>query len=245
MTAKSIDPRTKLFLVMCITSLAIIIDDKIWLSYVLIFSVILSVAFKSNACSILWNFRKFIWIFILMILIQSIFTRGGEVIISLGNITILTDKGFDTGLSVILRLAIIFITATILSTSSSRDIIQGISQCRVPYELVFMIAVAIRFLSRLSREVNDSYTALQLRGVDFSRLKLRVKIQIYSYLIMPMIASITSKAKDLSMAVEMRGFRACPQRTSLRRLRCGLADYLIMTVSILSALSALYIYFFA
>ena len=80
-------------------------------------------------------------------------------------------------------------------------------------------------------------TAIQLRGLDFEKVPTGKKIRIYSYLIMPMIASVIGKAQDLAIAVEMRGFRAFPYRTSFRMLRFAPKDYILMiTAGVLTVL---------
>ncbi len=60
---------------------------------------------------------------------------------------------------------------------------------------------------------------------------------------MPMITSVIIKSQELSIAVEMRGFRARPQRTSLRMLSLKTKDYLVMVSVVALTLSILTYYF--
>lgn len=229
----SVDPRTKLVLVMCISSLAVILQDLLLMSIVMLIAVALSVYFGSNFVRGLKRVRAFAWIFVLMVLAQSIFTSGGSEILGVGGISLISTLGLQRGGSVVLRILIIVASAGIMTTSSSRDILQGLSQWKVPYEIGFMVAVAIRFLPLLREEAVDILTAVQLRGLELDRIPVRQRLRIYSYLLTPMISSVLGKSRELALAVEMRGFRAYPERTSYRVLRPGGWDYAVSVVAVL------------
>ncbi len=229
----SVDPRTKLVLVMCISSLAVILQDLLLMSIVMLIAVALSVYFGSNFVRGLKRVRAFAWIFVLMVLAQSIFTTGGSEILGVGGISLISTLGLQRGGSVVLRILIIVASAGIMTTSSSRDILQGLSQWKVPYEIGFMVAVAIRFLPLLREEAVDILTAVQLRGLELDRIPVRQRLRIYSYLLTPMISSVLGKSRELALAVEMRGFRAYPERTSYRVLRPGGWDYAVSVVAVL------------
>ncbi|WP_353892853.1 energy-coupling factor transporter transmembrane component T [Proteinivorax hydrogeniformans] len=237
------DPRTKLIMVMCISSMAVLFNDALWLLCVLCVAVMMSVLFKSGSLMIFWKLKRFAWIFVFMIFIQSIFTDGGEGLVTLGNLTIVSTVGLANSASIFLRISIIITSATVMTTSNSRDIVQGLYQWKIPYELAFMVSVAIRFLPMLKEEVIDMMTAIQLRGINLKKIPKGTKIKIYSYLIMPMIASVILKAKELAIAVEMRGLRACSNRTSYRQLKLGYRDYVSMVIFCFSTGAVIFKYF--
>ncbi|ACB83934.1 energy-coupling factor transporter transmembrane component T family protein [Natranaerobius thermophilus] len=237
------DPRTKLFIVMCLSSLAVFLEDLVLMTGVLIVALGISFYFQSEVLKAIYKLRKFLWIFVAMVFIQSIFTSGGEELFSIGDITVLSSLGVTRGISIILRIMIILVSATIMGTSSSRDIVQGLYQWKIPYELAFMVAIAIRFLPLLKEEAVDIITAIQLRGLELEKVPWGKKIKIYSYLIMPMISSVIVKSRELAIAVEMRGFRAYPTRTSYRVLHLSIKDYAVMFSAGLITAAILSIYF--
>ncbi|OWZ83838.1 energy-coupling factor transporter transmembrane component T family protein [Natranaerobius trueperi] len=237
------DPRTKLVIVMCISSLAVLLQDILLMTGVLIVAFGFSFYFKSDVIKALYKLRRFFWVFVAMLFIQSVFTTGGKELISIGDFTLVSSLGLFRGISIILRVMIIIVSATIMTTSSSRDIVQGLYQWKIPYELTFMVAVAIRFLPLLKEEVEDMVIAIQLRGLELEKIPMGQKIKIYSYLLMPMIASVMGKAKDLSIAVEMRGFRAYPYRTSFRQLNLAIKDYAVMTFTTIITITVMWFYF--
>jgi len=87
---------------------------------------------------------------------------------------------------------------------------------KVPYEIAFMVSIAVRFLPIFRNEMIDMVTALQLRGIDLKKLGYREKIKVYQYLLLPITTNSILMAKELATAMEMRGFRAYAQRTSYR-----------------------------
>jgi len=243
MNSAKYDPRSKLVLVMAISSLAVVLNDVILMLGVMAAALLFSLYFKSSLFKVLVKLKKFIGVFAAMIFVQSIFLTGGRELVALGGFTLITTRGLYNGTAILLRMMIIITSATIMGTANSRDIVQGLYQWKIPYELAFMVSVAIRFLPLLKEEAVDIYTALQLRGLDFSRMPLRTKIRIYSYLMMPLISSVLNKARELAIAVEMRGFRAGSTRTSYRQLKLKRKDYLLMAASGLATAAVFYFYF--
>jgi energy-coupling factor transport system permease protein len=41
---------------------------------------------------------------------------------------------------------------------------------RIPYEIAFMVSVAIRFLPLLTDEIKNVVTAVQLRGIELDKI---------------------------------------------------------------------------
>ena len=117
-----------------------------------------------------------------------------------------------------------------------RALIQAMVQLKLPYEIAYMVSIGVRFLPQLAEQFRDSLTALQLRGVVVEELKLRKRLTLYTYLLLPAIVSGMQQAKELSMSMEMRAFRAMSARTSYFRLSLTTKDvFLLLGVLILAA----------
>ncbi len=232
----NIDPRTKLVQVLILSTLALIYNKLSMLLLILFAAIIIALLNNVNLISILIRLKKLIKIIILIALIQSLLTKTGNPYLKIGSITLLTDFGLYKSIEFILRLAIIIISAAIITTSSSREIIQGLIQWNCPYEIAFMVSVAIRFLPIFKEEMKDLITAIQLRGIDLSKVKLNKKILVYKYILTPITINSVIKAKELSAAMEMRGFRAYPKRTSYLVLKMNAYDYVTVGLSITAAI---------
>jgi len=238
----NIDPRTKLIIVLCLSTLAIFIKDILFLSGILLITIMISLFFKVNILQVLREIKRLLYVLLAIAVIQSVFSTDGQVLIGLGKLTILTTVGVQKGLEFIIRIMIIISSATIITTSNSREIIQGLVQWRLPYEVAFMVSIGIRFLPILREEIKDSIVAIQLRGIEIKKTPLKKKLYIYSYLFTPILVSTIIKAQKLSMSVEMRGFRAYERRTSYMVLRMSYVDYLIIFFSFLCATTLAHLY---
>ncbi|HZK24786.1 MAG TPA: energy-coupling factor transporter transmembrane component T [Oscillospiraceae bacterium] len=229
----TLDPRTKLLIVLCLSSLAVLIKNV----YILLLVLVLTLAAVKLTGGEIWHvfskLKRFISIFLAVIILQSVFTNEGQAIVQVMQVKLITDVGLLRGLQTILRFFIVIAAAVLMTTANPRDIIQGLIQWKVPYELAFMVTIAIRFLPLLQEEATDTLTALQLRGVNLKQIPILKRLRTYSYLLMPLLTSVLMKSRDLSVAMEMRAFRAYPQRTSLRELQFSGIDYLAMALSML------------
>jgi energy-coupling factor transport system permease protein len=230
-TEKSLDPRAKLVMVLVVSTLAVWSRDARILGFLLFLSLLACYWVGSDMGALFKKLKRFVWIFVAMAIIQSIFTSGGTPLVALGRLVLVSDVGLMRSIQIVLRFLIIVSSALVMTSSHAREIIQGLVQWRIPYELAFMVSVAIRFLPLLQEEVTDMMTAIQLRGVNLKQIPVPRRLKTYSYLLMPMIASVLMKSRDLSMAMEMRAFRAYPTRTSLRILTFVPLDYIAMAAS--------------
>lgn len=230
-----IDPRTKLLQVLILSTLALIYNEIHILSLITLAAIVIAFINNVNLISILVKLKRLLKIIALIALIQSLLTKTGDPLLKIGNLIILTDYGILKSLEFIFRMGIIIISAAIITTSSSREIIQGLIQWHCPYEIAFMVSLAIRFLPVFKEEMTDMITAIQLRGIDLKKVKLNKKIQVYKYILTPITINSVMKAKELAAAMEMRGFRAYPERSSFMVLKMQVHDYIIIVLSMAAA----------
>lgn len=235
-STSKVDPRAKLVIVIILSTLAITYNDIQHLLVILIISIIISFFMQSSLISILARMRKLVGVMLAIAAVQSLFIRTGNPLINIWGIILLTDYGLIKSLEFFLRLGIIIVSAAIITTSTSREIIQGLVQWHCPYEIAFMVSTAIRFLPVFKEEMFDMVIAIQLRGIDFKKVKLNQKLKIYKYILVPIVINSILKAKELSVAMEMRGFRAYPSRTSYRMLKMQVIDYIIIGLCIVTIL---------
>ncbi|HOC09564.1 MAG TPA: energy-coupling factor transporter transmembrane component T, partial [Bacillota bacterium] len=228
---KGLDPRSKLVLVLCLSTLGVLIQDIRVLTAVLSISMVLSVAAGSRLFALVKKFRRILWLFVAIAIIQSIFSPSGRVLVNLGGIKLITVGGLYKGVAMVLRMSIVMVSATIMATSNYREIVQGLVQWRIPYEIAFMVSVAIRFLPLLTEEIKNVVTAVQLRGIELDKIPVRQRLKVYSYLIMPVVSGAVIKSRELATTMETRAFRAYPKRTSYMVLTMQRADYAVIIIS--------------
>lgn len=126
------------------------------------------------------------------------------------------------------RLIVILVAALVLIEGETRDCLLAFVQMKIPYEIAFSVAVGLHFLPVLRDEAGNVYRFMQLRGQDFRRMKPVAKVRAYAALCLPVLAGALRRASEMSVAAEIRGFRAMPGRTYMRRLRLSAQDIAFM-----------------
>ncbi len=236
-----LDPRTKMVMVICLSCLALIYSTPGRLLLVLAATIVLLLIFRFDPSTVWGYLKPFLSLMLMLFIIQCIFSPGGKVLLSIGPVPLITYNGLLVGSSIILRIIVVIAAALLLTTFSSRDFVLGLVQWKVPYELAFMVFIALRFLPVFREEMINVITAIQLRGIELKKVPWGQKLTIYRQLFFPLIYGMMQKAQQLAMAMENRGFRAYPQRTYLRRLNFILADYVVMLLSSAATLMLIFL----
>lgn len=240
---ENLDPRVKLIVVMCLSTMGVFIHNILVLFGILFISFLVTIIFGAKILAVTKKLKSFIYLFIAISIMQSIFSPSGTVLLSIKGVNILTLGGLEKGLIMMERMSIVLVSASIMTTTTTRKVVQGLVQWKVPYEFAFMTSIAIRFLPIFMEELRDNLTAIQLRGIDFKKIPFKKKIQIYSYIFTPIVAGTFIKSQKLSMAMETRAFRAYPNRTSYLVLNMQQRDYIVIALSILITIAVIIVSF--
>jgi len=235
------DPRVKLFFLAGLSTAALIMRQPFSLVALLVVAVLILLAAGVGPGAIWKKLRGLFGLVGMLFLLQCLFNRSGEPLLLLYGKTIVTDMGLRTALVVCLRLLVVILSALVVAVGQARDYLLALTQCRVPYEIAFMVLAALRFLPMLREEARDVLCAAQLRGLKLKKTSLKNQAGAYISIVVPVVAGAIRRAEQLSIAMEARGFRAFSKRTSMRRLRMRLADWIYMAVfcAVLSAIFVL------
>ena len=237
------DPRIMLLIAACFSTMGVLIETTWLLAAVFAFVVLFSAALGAQMMMLVRRLRGLLAFIIVIALLQSVFNPTGETLVRIGSVNIVTTGGLLMAASTLLRIGTVIASASIFTLTTSRHMIQGLVQLKVPYELAFMASVALRFLPVFTEQFRDAVTAIQLRGVDLKKTRLREKIGLYAVIITPTIYGAVDKAQKLSYAMELRAFRAYPKRTSRFLLHMGAADYAYMVAIPLASAGILMLYY--
>lgn len=226
--SKLLDPRTKFVMVICISTLAIVYSTPFLLLGVLFGLFVILLALKVDLSQVYRRSKKMIPLLLMLLVIQSIFSPAGKIIYQMYNVPLLTTGGIIKGLTVVLRMIIILSSAMILTRVNSYDLMLGLVQWKVPYEIAFMVFIAARFLPLFTEEARDVFTAIQMRGVNFKDISLKEKINVLTSLLIPIVFGTVLKAQKLAIAMESRGARAYSQRSYMRKLVMNTLDKVLV-----------------
>ena len=237
-TNPRLDPRVIFALVFTFSAYAVIIrEDVVAVMGLLLLSLFCAVLLGVQLGRLLGRFKRLLQVLLIVTILRSFFTPSGILFVSIGDLPLLTSGGIAAGILVSLRLVIFIVGASMLTIYPARGLIQAMVQMKMPYEIAYMVSIGIRFVPQLSEELKDSLTALQLRGVVIEELKLRKRLSLYTYLLLPAIVSGLQHAKELAMSMEMRAFRAMSNRTSYYKLSLKKLDiFMLLCVLVLAVI---------
>ncbi|OPX86458.1 MAG: Energy-coupling factor transporter transmembrane protein EcfT [Pelotomaculum sp. PtaB.Bin104] len=238
-----LDPRTKIVMILCLSTLAVVLNTPWALLLLFIFTLLMVFTFRINIFENVLKLWKLFPLLLLMLIVQSVFAAGGEVLFSYQGIDILTTNGINSALCILFRMLILFGSALLIMTSSTKDYVLALVQLKVPYEIAFMVMVAFRFLPVFLEETKDTLIAVQLRGVDLKKIAWGDKIKFYTHFFIPLLSSVMFKARQLAVTMEARAFRLYPRRTYLHVLQYSIWDYCVIVSFLLTTL-ALLVYVF-
>lgn len=232
MPLRNLDPRAKLCIVLVLSTLGVIIKDAAFLGGVLACSLTLLMVFNVSIAKLYSRMKRFVPLFLVLLVLQSVFSPFGAALMSIKGIPLITLGGLIQSVVVVFRILIIVSSAMLLTTCSYQEFILGLVKIGLPYEVAFMVLLAIRFLPMLAEEFADALTAVQLRGVRVDRVPWGKKLEIYKYIFMPVVAAAILRAKKVAIAMETRAFRAFPRRTFVHDISFGTLDYLAVMLSL-------------
>lgn len=152
-------------------------------------------------------------------------------------------EGAVYGLALGLRfLAIAFAFPLLVMTVHPRDLITALARIRLgshrlPYELIFVFANALRYVPMISRRFDETMDAQRTRGAEFEGRHLVRRIRATVPLLVPVVTSSLVHAQDLTLALETRAFGARRERTFARELHVGPLDVAVMAGLVLLAVA--------
>lgn len=231
-----IDPRARLAVVAVLSTLAIIIKDAAWLAALAAITVLMLAIGRFDIGRLLPRLKRFWSLFLALTVIQSVFIHSGRPLVAAAGVTLVTTHGLAAGVSIILRLAIIVLSAAFIIAAEPMELVLGLVAMRIPFEIAFMVLLAIRFLPVLAEEMQDTVTAVQLRGVELKRIPAGAKLRLYTSIFLPVVAGALLRARKAAVSMEARAFRAYPQRTYLDELHWQRSDMLLTAGALLAGI---------
>ncbi len=225
------DPRVKILIVMVLSGISVLSKNIFTMVFLVISTLIYCKVFKVNILQTMKKLKNILTLVFASIVIQSIFNRQGNSLISIGNLSILTDYGIYMSAMYIMRVFIIIFSGAIIASSGMRNNLYGLSQLGLPYEIGLMVTIGVRFLPILMDEIQTVLMAIELRGININKLKLKRRLEMIGFLFTPIIYSTIVRAKELAESVEHRGFTIGGKRSAYYKLKFRKSDWAMLLTS--------------
>jgi len=143
--------------------------------------------------------------------------------------------GIIGGLLFSIKFLIIILSTIIFAMSTSpRDLVSSLVKLKVPYEIAFMLTLAIRFVPVITKEFNHVIEAQKARAYKI-KFSLRHPIEMaksFIPVLIPTLMILFKKSLDMAISLESRAFRAMKKRTYPPRLKLKVKDYLVILLLI-------------
>ena len=232
-----LDPRTK-FLATFVFIIIVFLANN-WLTYFILAVFTLIALFASKIpMSFFWNgVKPLLWVILFTVVLQMVFTTGGEVYIEWAFIKI-TSYGVINAIFIFLRFMFIIFISTLMTLTTPplqiadamESIMKPLGKIGVPvHEIALMLSIALRFVPTLMDEAQKIMNAQRARGVDFGEGNLFEQMKAIIPILIPLFVSSFNRAEDLATAMEARGYQGGTGRSKYRVLTYGKIDGIAAT----------------
>jgi energy-coupling factor transport system permease protein len=121
----------------------------------------------------------------------------------------------------------------VLATMSQQDLVAALRWFRVPYVLCFIIALSLRTIPMLERDVTLIRDAQRSRGIDLDRGGLVARARLLGTVVLPLMTVSIVRLEVLSRVIESRGVARRGPRSFYRPPHPTAMDRLLMVGSVL------------
>ncbi|MEA3371012.1 MAG: energy-coupling factor transporter transmembrane component T [Campylobacterota bacterium] len=233
------DPRLKTIILLC-TVILFFLPLSITAIFIFFTGLVLIGIYSLGFLKALQPVKMILPIIIFVIILTPLFFRGGETILIINNIIILTSEGLFHTLRLILRFTGITVSFYIFfSTTSISNFILTLEWFRLPYKAALIITIALRYIPSMIIIYNNIQEAHSLR-VNSSKNKIlfwKKLNKIFPTLVSVLIHSVKS-IPALSMALELRGIGKLEKRS---QFKCIKSSNMVLQITITGVITVLII----
>ncbi|MCS6784989.1 MAG: energy-coupling factor transporter transmembrane protein EcfT, partial [Candidatus Caldarchaeum sp.] len=155
----------------------------------------------------------------------------------------LTWGGLLWGLAFELRIPIILlIIYPFIYSTSFNDLVNALARYNIPYQLLFVLMVAYRFVPVTVRETMTIITALRLRGWEVRSRNPQVVFRRFLPLAFSLVRTLVKMIDEVNTAAKIRAF-GTSKFTPVRQVKMRPLDKTLTAVSIVLFAAALYMLF--
>ncbi len=228
-----LDPRLKIIALIIYIITIFFIATFTGFGAALIFSALPMYLSRLPLRYVIRGLRPVLFLVVFTIVLHFFMTKGGEVLVRLGPLTI-ESFGVRLGLFMSLRLLFLVGTTSLLTlTTSPIALTDGIEYLLKPFkrvglpahEIAMMMTIALRFIPTLMEESQKIMKAQMARGADFETGGLLRRARSMAPLLVPLFISAFRRADDLAVAMEARCYRGGEMRTRMKEMEVTVLDY--------------------
>ncbi len=242
-----IDARAKLVGTLTMIIVLFFVDDVRVMGACAGLTVLYLVSIKLPLRKVLKSYKPMFFLFIMTLIFQLLFYRGGETVIFETKFYTLHQEALVNAGFLIVRLLLAATVSVIMTftttptklTDAMEYLMAPLRIIKVPVsDLAMTMTIAMRFIPTFIEETGKIMHAQTSRGATFNEGRLTKRVKYLVSLLIPMFVIAIKRADELANAMEARGFNPGAARTKLNPLKWRLRDsfYLLVVLSIGAAI---------
>lgn len=217
----SLDPRTKLFLIATISSIAMIGDIEGARIYPRLILLLLP-------CFLFFINRQARKAIIFSLIVAAAWfgeAFGTNGSLPLMNMIVMVISG------VITRFVPPLLMGNFLLYSTQiEELIASLEKLRVPKQITIPLASMFRFFPTIREEAKFIGDAMRMRGIS-SALAIKAPVALLEYRLVPLLNSMIKIANELAIASMTRGLGSTKRRTSIVEIKMRSSDVIFLLIS--------------
>ena len=217
-----LDPRTLILCAMAVMVSYFAVSNGAMLLWSAVVTLSVAVLLRANIRDLWARLKGFIALFIVMGVLNALFTRTGQPLIRWGDFLI-TTAGVWTALIYSMRLILMVCIGALLlmaippmrMSDAFESLISPLKLFNVPtHDAAFTLTLGMRFMPVLSREFRHLRHAQAARGASIGYGSLRTQAKSLSSLVIPVLAAAIRHAHHLSDALDARCYTGTARRST-------------------------------
>jgi energy-coupling factor transport system permease protein len=224
-----LDPRAKFLVAVLMAGLSLVFDQLIPL--LIVFSSLIPLAYSGRVLRELFTTLKGLSFLAALIFAVNL------VFIFLGS-----TKPLEFPAAMTVRFIVLVSAFSIFFLVTPPDEFSlALQRSRIPFDIVFALTMAMRFVPVLASELQSIADAQRSRGLELDKGNFILRIKRRIPLLIPLIVNSVRRSLEIAEAMESRGYGSGIQRTSLYTLRFGKKDFIVIILTILLAALTIYV----
>lgn len=237
-----LDPRVKILLLIVYNIVVFSLHEAMLLAVLLALLLVLWKIAGLSYGTYKTYLRFFLPLFVILLLMQSLFVPGGKYLFEIGRWRLFSDRGLMLGALLGLRLFVLILLMPLLVlTTSINELILGLTGLGIPYKTAYLITTAINIMPLLRDDIKGIRDSQMLRGFAvFEKGRWGEKLRAYPVLVVPLIIGAVRRAQTMGTAMDVRAYGVSRHRTYRHSLKLTKGDIFFGVFMLILALALLW-----
>lgn len=225
MSAQSFDPRARVILYACCTTMVLLVSDLRALAAIALAGLVLLIAARVD-----WQKMRSLWVSVVLFI--AIITA----------FNLLLRSPLEAAQQALRAVAMASASLVLILTFDPAQLGITFRRLGFPDKFAFVLDLTMRFVPTLMRDFRLTMDAQQARGYELKTKERSVKAlltagQRFVPLIVPVVVRAVLDAEDRANAMELRAF-GTTKRTWVQQLRFRIRDFVMISAGILALAGA-------